>query len=685
MAIMDIFEEGEEKAKSQCFYHSLPKSFKEDVVADTYQIHTDRPINELGNQFCRYYFATHMESEKEYFAIILENSFRAPVNELSILKNAHCPAINSVLAYSLVKLGISKKYSLCAIVEAYRPDDNLQHYIEQNGKMNSDQIEHQLMPAINAALSYCESHKINMGHICPSNILIDRDGNIKIREFFTSLPSFNQQQAYLAPEIADAMPHGRRVFGLASDIYSVGISMYFAISGSVPQFSTHEPKLFNASRIESGTYSGFIATKRIPRRIKTLLAWTLQDNPEERWTNQEISEWHTNSREFSLPKPKGSRNYTTLFASHNYSNPLALVSAMYALYDEGTKFCRDDLFLKWVQKVKGRAEYVEDFVHMHLQNQTVRGMTSSEMEESFFKILKQLNPTSTCIKLKDFCITIASIPDIIYEALHRESTIWEDHLTDIFKNNYYGMLEDKHYYTELPVKFIEKLSNIATIFKDKFRNESICDLIYQFDIYVPCQSNVVISDFVLSLEDLLVSLDKVASNTPNRLNIDNQIVSFIKSRIKMSEKDEDNIVNLENFVKSSKLLKGIAYLATAQENAPDIKIPHLASIVAQKLIEWINENIYNSKLKNVITSELAELSGNGILSQMLYVVSNPKLFHNDNKGYKSAYKEMQIMDHKIKRLSDPNENYLEGVALGQKATVLLSYLLCMVVALILVM
>lgn len=685
MTILDIFGESESQGKSQSFYHSLPKSFKEDVIADTYQIHTDRPVNELGNQFCRYYFATHMESEKEYFAIILENSFRTPINQLSILKNSHCPAINNLLAYSLVKLGVSKKYSICAIVEKYRPEDNLQSFIERNGKMSSDQIEHQLMPAINTALSYCESHKINIGNICPSNILIDRDGNVKIREFFTSLPSFNQQQAYLAPEIADAIPYGRRVFGLASDIYAIGVSVYFAISGSVPHFSSHEPKLFNASRIESGTYDGFISKKRIPRRIKTLLAWTLQDDPEYRWTNVELSEWQTNSKEFSLPKPKGSRNYTTLFASHNYSNPHALVSAMYSLYDEGTKFCREDLFLKWVQKTKGRTEYVEDFVHMHIQNQTVRGMTNSEMEESFFKILKQLDPTSTCIRLRDFCITIASIPDIIYEAIHRESNLWEDHLTDIFRNSYYGMLQNKHNYTEIPVEFAEKLSNISINYKDKFRTESIHDLVYQLDIYVPCQSNVVMSDYVLSLDDLLVSLDKVASHTPNKLNIDSQIVSFIKSRIKMSDKDESDLLNMENIVQSSKLLKGTAYLASAQENAPDIKIPHLASVVAQKLIEWINENIYNSKLKNVITSELAELAGSGILSQMLYVVSNPKLFHNDNKGYKSAYKEMQLMDHKIKRLSDPNENYLEGVALGQKATVLLSYLLCMVVALILVM
>lgn len=685
MDITDIISDEHEEQKQQSFYHSLPKSFKEDVVNDTYQIHTDRPINELSNQFCRYYFATHMESEKEYFAIILDNNFRVPVNDLSILKNSHCPTLNNLLAYSLVKLGVSKKYSVCAIVESYRPDDNLQNYVEKNGTMSTDQIENQLMPSINAALSYCENHKINCSNICPSNILIDKNGNIKIREFFISLPNFNQKAAFLAPEIADAIPYGRRVFGLSSDIYALGASMYFAYTGNPPTFGAHDPKLFNAYRLEKGTYEGILAKKRIPKRIKNMLAWTMQDDPDKRWGVSELTEWQTEKKDFALPRVKSTPNYTTLFASHNYSNPTALASAMFTLYDEGTKFCRDDLFLKWIQKVKGKTEYVEDFVQMHLQHQTVRGMTQAEMSESFFNVLKQLDPQSTCIRVRDFCITIASIPDIIYEAIHRDSSIWIENLEAIFENNLYGMLESKYNYMQIPVEYSDKINSIVENYKDKFQRDTLHDLIYQTDIYIPCLSNVVISDYVLSLDDLLVSLDKVASHTPNKLNIDTDIISFIRSRIKLSDQDESNIHTLEKTVQSSKLLKGTSYLATAQENAPDIKIPHLASVVAQKLIEWINENIYNSKLKNVITSELAELAGSGVLSQMLYVVSNPQLFHNDTKGYKSAFKEMKQMESKIKKLSDPNETYLEGIAIGQKATVLISYILCMVVALILMM
>lgn len=683
---MDIAEIISQKHKGQSFYHALPKSFKEDVIDDTYKIHTERPINDLGNQFCRYYFATHQKSEKEYFAIIFEKNFRAPINELSILKNSNCTSINNLITYSLVKLGISKKYSLCAIVEPYDPNDNLENYIAKNGSMNSQQIETMLMPPINNLLSFCESKKLNCNNICPANILIDDQGNVKLREFFTSLPNFDQPLACLAPEVADAVPHGRRIYGQAADMYAVGMSAYFALTEEMPNFSPHEPQLFNAYRLETGTYEGLISKRRIPKRIKELLAWTLQDNPAKRWDTNELAEWLADQKDFSLPKARrSSNNYTTLFASHNYSNSRALASAMHSLYDEGLKFCKSDLFLKWVQKTRGKTEHVEDFLHMQMQATTTKGMTQAEIEESFFKILMQLDSKSTCIKLKNLCISIASIPDMIYEAHIKGDQELEDDLISIFTNNYFGMLERQYNYFKTPQKYNDQLKSIADLYKNKLYNTPIQNLIYKTDIYIPCLSNVVANDYVLSVENLLVSLDKVAANTPNKLHIDNDIVAFIKSRITLSEEEAQNISHMEQIVKSSKLLMGTSYLAAAQENSPDIKIPHLSSVVAQKLIEWINDNIYNAKLKNVITSELAELAGGGILSQMLYVVSNPKLFHNDNKGYKSAHKEVQKIEKNIRTLSDPNENYLAGISLGQRVTVLLSYILCMIVALILML
>lgn len=672
------------QSKETKLYHSLSRSSESDILEGKYQIHLDRPVNELSNKFCRYYFATDVKTKREYFAIVFEREFNVQVEELSILKNSKCPAINPLIAFSLVKLSVSKKYALCAIVESYDPSETLENYVENYGEMSNDQIENELMPAVNTALSFCESHKINCSNINPKNILVSDEGVIKIREFFVALPSYYQDDSFLAPEIADAMPSGRKIYGLSADIYALGVTVYYALTGVVPKYSKHEPELFNSSRIESGTYECLTAKKRISRKSRALVAWTLRDNFEDRWTIHELIEWQTHGEDFKLPRPKSSNQYTTLFSSHNYSAPRALASAMYVLYQEGVDFCHTDTFLKWIQKVKGKTEYVEEFFHMHTQTQAIKTMSRDEIEDAFLKILLQLDNNNICIRLRDVCFTIDSLPNVIFEAIVNENDLLFDKIEKLFSKNFYGIISMKNTNRILPNEYVEKLSNAAKKYEKSLSREDLCIIIHQFDKYVPCLSNSVKDNYALSLQDLLEALDRMATDTPSTLNVDENLIAFIRSKIKITESDWKNIQSIENMAKSTKLLKGVSFLAIAQENASNVKIPHLCSVIAGKLIEWIGENINNSKLKNVMTSEMAELAGAGILSQMLYVVSNPKLFLNDNKGYKAAHKEMSELSERINRLSDENIMYLDGIDVGQRVTVLISYLLCMIVALILI-
>jgi serine/threonine protein kinase len=661
-------------------YHLLPRSHQTDIVDTIYQIHTNRPISELGNQFCRYYFATNTTNEKEYFAIIFENGFNVPIKELAILHNSHCPHINNIVTYSLVRLGISRKYFVCAIVEPYNPIENLENLVESNGPMDEDIVENKLIPSINSALAFCEAHRINSCNISPRNIIVEKDGTIKLREFFIGLPAFDQPIAYIAPEIADAMPIARNSFSLAPDIYAFGMSVYYALTGSIPDFSKHEPKLFNTARIEFGSFNMTAGKKRMAQKFKIFLAWTLNDVSEERWKANDCIDWETSKSKGKMPKAKSTNTYTTLFNGHNYSNPLALASALHIYYDEGIKFCRNESFLKWVQKTKGKTEFIEDFLHMYLQDISSRNITTDDLEAAFFKIITMLDNSNQYIRLKNICISSASIPNIVFTAIYEDNQQLIDFIIKIFTKNYYTAITENAAFKLLPQEYLNKLLEAANILK---ANDNLEQIIYTFDQYTPCLSPVVSNDYVLSLEDLLVSLDRVAAHTPGKLSIDIHIVAFIRSRIG-NVLDESNTTKNIEVLESSPLLKSMSLLAKAQENVSDIKIPHLCSVVAQKLIEWVNDNLYNAKLKNVITSELAELAGGGMLSQMLYVVSNSKLFQNDNKGYNVAHKQVSELNKKIKKMSDPLQAYNSGMELGQRLTVVFSYLICMIVTLILI-
>ena len=399
-------------------YHMLKRSYQEDIIDNLYHIHIDRPIPELSNQFCRYYFATHTETLKEYFAIIFDRDFNVSVKELSILKNSYCPNINKLIAYSLVRLSTGKKYFIGAIVESYNPAETLHQHITLKGSMEYAEVSELVIPSFLNILNFCNENKINCGNINPKNIIVTKDDKLILREFCNSLPNFNQMQSFLAPELADAIPEGRKTFGIAADIYALGMTIYYCLTGDIPDFSKHEPLLFNAARIESGTYHLTAGRTHLSQRFKLFLSGTLSDNINYRWKIDDILSWHESSSHFKAPKAPSVSGYTTLFNGQNYSNPAALVSAMSAFFDDGISFCYQDGFLKWAQKVQNKPDQVEELIHSSHEARISPDAMPEDREERFLKIVTLLDRQSP-IRIRDFCISVASIPNILFGAINK--------------------------------------------------------------------------------------------------------------------------------------------------------------------------------------------------------------------------------------------------------------------------
>ena len=663
----------------------LPRSYQEDIVDGLYKIHVDRTVNELSNQFCRYYFATNLQTEKEYFAIVFERSFNPSIHAIETLKKHPISQINKLLSYSLIKLSTSRKYQFAVIVEAYDPFTTLQNHIEANGALESAVVEGNLVPSLIRSIEYCKIHDINCGNINPQNIIVTRNNEFILREPISALPNFYQPPAYLAPELADTMQNGRVRSGVSADIYAFGMTIYYSISGVILNFSQHDARIFNAKRIEEGTYEVASSKSKIPKILRILLASTMNDSPLYRWDNVQLCDWLSaqSLSQYKMPAKSNISGHTILFEGYNYSNPAALASAMYVFYEQGLKLCRDENFVKWVQKAKGKADHVEEFVLFTHSNNSYSGTIDAEKEEKMLKVFAMLDPCSP-LKTKDLCITLESLPSMLFSAVYGDNRPLLDQISRILRRNYWKTVLTSEYREHISRDYIDQITDLASTFTANTSDYVSKQQLYLLDPYIPCLSPTVIEAYVLSISDLLVVLDKIAAHTPSKLAIDEHIAAFVSSRLHNQASLEEKLHEEPEHLSKSVMLKGVSLLAIAQENSNGIKIPHLCSIVAQKLIEWINDNLHSMKLKKIITSEIAELSAAGSLSQMLYVISNPQLFQNDYRGYKVAYRQAMDLTDKINYLSDEETVRELGTVLGQKLTVLFAYFLCMLVSLMLV-
>lgn len=127
---------------------------------------------------------------------------------------------------------------IIAITSEYLIGKNLDELIKEKGRLSSVDFT-LLITQIVSAFCHANEKGLIHGHINPSNIFIQENGNVKILGFenrilFGNIPTQLQgARTYITPE---ELKHGIDVIDHKSDIYCVGLILFYALTGLKPNF-----------------------------------------------------------------------------------------------------------------------------------------------------------------------------------------------------------------------------------------------------------------------------------------------------------------------------------------------------------------------------------------------------------------------------------------------------------------
>ncbi len=246
-----------------------------------------------GGGMANVYLAHDMILDRDVAVKMLRLDF---ANDDEFIRRFHREAqsATSLVHPNIVSIyDVGEEQDLYYIVMEYVAGQTLKQYIQQNSPLAVEETL-DIMKQLTSAISHAHQNHIVHRDIKPHNILIDREGNVKITDFgiamalsATSITQTNSVLGsvhYLSPEQARGGMANKK-----SDIYSLGIVMFELLTGRLP-FSGESAVSIALKHLQSETPSVRRWNPLIPQSVENIVLKSTAKDPFHRYNSVEEME-----------------------------------------------------------------------------------------------------------------------------------------------------------------------------------------------------------------------------------------------------------------------------------------------------------------------------------------------------------------------------------------------------------
>lgn len=491
-------------------------------------------------------------------------------------------------------------------------------------------------------------------NIRPDNLFYDGEADrapIVLGDGLSAPVAMAQAVAYETIQGGMADPAGRGEGDSSDDLYALGATLVSLLIGRCP-FQGMSGEEIVRRKLEIGSFSAMLGDQRISQTAIEIFRGLLHDDPNERWKIDDLDLWVGGRRlspKQQIMPVKAARPLD--FAGKTLFTAPEVAEAFSRHWDAAIAVVTEGTLDHWLRRSLGDDDRTEAVKHAKSFDSDDDGTSNDTMLARVCIALDPLGP----IRLRGFSANLDGIGTLLSNR-HDDKEIHDLFLLLMRENLPVYWTEMNRHTSPDHFRFIAMYEKTRPYLDQAAMGQGVERAIYDLDSTSPCRSPLLEADYVVSLDQLLPALERVASSSPGSLSalVDRHIAAFIPMRMKVAIAFElRSMAAAENEMEST--LAATRILALVQENAVSVEVPALCA-VAVAMLEPCAGRYFNLQRRKTVVPQLKEAAKAGKFRDLLAVIDNADDLKVDEMRYQRAVAEYVSTLMQLARLNYERAN-----------------------------
>ena len=626
------------------------RGFEKIVVADRFEVDPNHSLSEYDMPPALAYACEDFEKGEQSIALVCDPKMPLRLRDLPTYKAIEHAGLQKIFYFGNVHWESEGRECPILIAENPRGARIFTSLDEVITPLDEEDVLIRFMRPAIRYMRIMRDAQFTHRSIRPTNLFYGDENRTKIilGEPISAISGINQPIVCEPIESGLTLPAGRGHGTPADDIYALAVTFMSLLIGHLPCRGMSNEDILK-KKISIGSYQTIVGNMEFSRMAFELFQGCLEDNPSSRWRIDELGEW-IGGRHFPLRKhlapPKTAGALT--IGGEDYYTPKTLAQGIAKHWDESKSFVAGGDIEIWLRRYVADSEYSANVqkakIGLNLESVV-------NQERLLFRMITALDSQGP-IRIKDLSVMVGGFGGVL--AFYKGNTQMENLVLQAIGSDVIS------FWTEIypgSLAFYHNSINRLTEAQKEHRinrfGGGIESYRYFLNSGLNCLSPIFENFYVFDIYSLLVALEKIASQDPERIKnsiIDREIAAFIVNR---AGKDmRSDIQTIESAIDPDQgRIQQIRVLANLQERHPELSLPNFCKVSADFLKPALNK-LYGMQNRRRLYNRMLSIAKIGTLAEIISAVNDSEEIENDITGFEIAKAEFKKVTKTIKNLEE---------------------------------